>query len=100
MEPQPPAPPPETKKAIWALRGAVVGAVVASLIVFLGRMLGPLGDVVVFFNLAGLFFTPLLALILTIPRSSRSFGLGLLLACLVCWLVELSICGGAGAYHP
>jgi hypothetical protein len=37
---------------------------------------------------------PLAALVLAIIRPTRSFGLGLVLACGVLWLVALAICGG------
>ena len=38
---------------------------------------------------------PLAAIIASIIRSSRKFGLGLLLGCGVIWLVMLALCGGA-----
>jgi hypothetical protein len=37
---------------------------------------------------------PIIAVILAIIPSTRRFGLGLLLACGLTWLVLLSICGG------
>ena len=38
---------------------------------------------------------PLAAIITSIIRSSRKFGLGMLLGCGVIWLAMLAICGGA-----
>lgn len=38
---------------------------------------------------------PLTAIILSIIRPTRTFGLGMLLGCGVIWLVMLAICGGA-----
>ena len=71
------------------------------LLLFMGRYGGPASEgFVVIGGLAHhliLIATPLLALALTFPKTTRSFGLGLLLACGVCWLVEFSICGGATA---
>ena len=38
---------------------------------------------------------PLVAIILSIIRPTRKFGLGMLLGCGVIWLLMLAICGGA-----
>jgi hypothetical protein len=37
---------------------------------------------------------PLVALVLAIIRPTRPFGLGMLLACGLGWLILFSICGG------
>jgi hypothetical protein len=37
---------------------------------------------------------PLAAIVLSVIRPTRNFGLGMLLACGVLWLVMLAICGG------
>jgi len=39
---------------------------------------------------------PLLAIILSLVRETRSFGLGMLLACALGWLILLSTWGGFG----
>lgn len=46
------------------------------------------------FMLFDLFAVPVIALVLSIIRSTRSFGVGLLLACGLGWLVLLGICAG------
>ncbi len=98
----PPPSPPETKKSAWALWGAIVGAISSTLILLLRHYGEPanegLGILSAIANLAALLVTPLVALALTFPKRTRSFGLGLLLAVGVCWLVELAICGGAAAF--
>jgi hypothetical protein len=53
--------------------------------------IGPLAFFYLLFEIFGL---PLLAIgLATVPRT-RSFGLGMLLACGLGWLFLLSICGG------
>lgn len=56
-----------------------------------GVYIGPLA---VFYTLFEIFGLPLLAIVIAIAPRTRSFGLGMLLACGLGWLVLLSICGG------
>jgi riboflavin transporter FmnP len=49
----------------------------------------------IFPMLLGITLIPLAAIIMSIIRSTRKFGLGMLLGCGAIWLVMLAICGGA-----
>jgi predicted membrane channel-forming protein YqfA (hemolysin III family) len=94
-----PSAPHKFRKSTWVVLGVIAGvigmtssirAARESLASSLDRFLG----VEMFLLLA----LPLLAVMLTIPKKTRSFGLGLLLACGVCFLVQLTICGGIAAF--
>ena len=59
----------------------------------------PLARITIWADLFVLFVVPVAAILLTIPKKTCSFALGLLMACGVCWLVELTICGGYAALN-
>lgn len=89
--PPPPPLPPKQNKALKVWLGALVGIIpgVAALLMG-GKSDGIVG---VFFLSISLW--PLAAIILAVIRSTRRFGLGMLLGVGFDWIVLVSVCGGA-----
>ena len=98
MNDQPPAPPklkPDKRPIIWGFLAAFAVNLLLCLLPNgakaswgIERLFVPM-----LFSITAL---PLSALVLAIIRSTRPFGLGLLLACGLIWLCLLAICGSGG----
>lgn len=88
-ETPPPPPGPPKDPILLASAGFACGAVLAMPIFVMKN------DGSVLFLLFDLFVAPFVAIVLSIIRKTRAFGLGMLLACLVGWLWLLALCGKA-----
>jgi len=93
--------PPErpNRRVIWL--GAAVGILPGLLnVMFIQSKANALTQVAIMSFFASITILPLAALILAGIRSTRRFGLGILLGVGLSWLVMLAICGGLGLGPP
>jgi hypothetical protein len=88
-QPPPLAPIGQTKSRRLIIAGFITGAVPWLLTLLPQKNYGQIP-----FLIVACFIVPVLAGILALVRKTRKFGLGLLLACGLGWLVLGAICGG------
>jgi len=87
-----PAPPPNRGSNRWIVAGFLVGAFFWVLPIFTDKYNGGYGSIPPL--LFACFVLPVASVILAIIKRTRRFGLGLLLASGLGWLVLGAMCGG------
>jgi len=90
---------PESQLARWTLIGVAVGVALPALVFFAeqNRSSESFAIIAGFANLLVPLVCAVVAIMFATMRSTRAFGLGLLLATGVCAFVQLALCGGAAA---
>ena len=92
-----PSPKPNWRRAWWGLAAGVAPAFVLIVQLPMGHVLASaaLQRLAILAFFLELSIWPLLAVILSCCRATRTFGLGMLLGVGMVWLTILAICGGS-----